>query len=600
MFSSIRWRITVPYTIIILVTTLGLTLYISSEVERARLADLESRLVAEAWVMAGVLREYLVTSPAANVDTLNVLARQWAITSGERVTVIDAQGVVLAESHANPEEMDNHLYRPEIQQAMLEGEGMSMRFSNTLRRDVMYAAVAVRTGEVVAGFVRVSLPLSQIERSVNQLGRAIIGAGLVTAGLSILLAAYIASHTISPVRRLTEVVEKMAQGDMSARLLPMTRDEVGQLTRAFNHMADQLRDKVATLAQERSRLSAVLNNMADGVIITDDIGKVLLINPAAARILRVGSSKAVGRTFAQVAYNHELIDLWNQCYQTGEEQTETVETLLYGTFLHAVITPLKESTPLRFLVILQDLTQVRRLETVRRDFISNISHELRTPLASLSLVVETLRDGAIEDPPAARRFLSHMESELSALTQMVEELLELSRIESGRVPLNMKSTKVSKLVKKPVKRLLPQAERKGVILNISLAPDLPRVQADAKRIHQVVTNLAHNAIKFTPAGGAITVFAKRVGPDDKMPDATALDPSEELILGVTDTGLGIPAEDMPRIFERFYKTDRARAQEGTGLGLAIAKHIVRGHGGHIWVESIENVGSTFYFTLQIA
>jgi two-component system phosphate regulon sensor histidine kinase PhoR len=209
-------------------------------------------------------------------------------------------------------------------------------------------------------------------------------------------------------------------------------------------------------------------------------------------------------------------------------------------------------------------------------------------LASLSLVVETLKDGAIEDPPAARRFLEHMENELGSLTQMVEELLELSRIESGKVPLSFKPTPVKKLVHKPVKSLRPLAERQGLTLTVNLADDLPRVHADTKRIHQVVMNLVHNAIKFTPPGGVITVFVKQE------------EGASELTIAVTDTGAGIPEDDVKRIFERFYKTDRARAQDGTGLGLAIAKHIVQGHGGRIWVESIEGVGSTFYFTLQVA
>jgi two-component system phosphate regulon sensor histidine kinase PhoR len=325
---------------------------------------------------------------------------------------------------------------------------------------------------------------------------------------------------------------------------------------------------------------------------------IVLMNAAAARILRYNVTKAVGRRFAQVAYSHQLIELWNRCYETQREQNETVETVLYGNFLHAVITPLRGSSPPRFLVMLQDLTHIRRLETIRRDFISNISHELRTPLASLSLVVETLRDGAIEDPPAARRFLSHMQTELAALTQMVEELLELSRIESGRVPLAMKSTKVKKLIHKPVKRLRPQAERKGVALNVALSDDLPRVRADAKRIHQVVTNLVHNAIKFTPSGGAITAFA-RVQPVPSEDDQDEAPAGREVVIGVTDTGVGIPEEDLGRIFERFYKTDRARTREGTGLGLAIAKHIVQGHQGRIWVESIEGVGSTFFFSLPV-
>jgi two-component system phosphate regulon sensor histidine kinase PhoR len=598
MFSSIWWRITLPYTIIILVTTLGLTFYLSSEVREARLADLEARLLDESRLMAEEVRGHFLPVGGTDVASLREHTALWSSVLGERVTIIGADGIVLAESHADPDDMENHLFRPEIQQALDEGVGTSMRFSQTLRREVMYAAVAVEAGDAVIGFTRLALPLEAIEANVNQLERTLLLAGGLTAFAAVAMSTYVASRTTGPIRRLTETVDRMASGDLTGRLMPTTRDEVGSLMRAFNHMVDQLEEKVATLALERSRLSTVLEHMADGVIITDEHGVIVLMNAAAARILRYNVTKAVGRRFAQVAYSHQLIELWNRCYETQREQNETVETVLYGNFLHAVITPLRGSSPPRFLVMLQDLTHIRRLETIRRDFISNISHELRTPLASLSLVVETLRDGAIEDPPAARRFLSHMQTELAALTQMVEELLELSRIESGRVPLAMKSTKVKKLIHKPVKRLRPQAERKGVALNVALSDDLPRVRADAKRIHQVVTNLVHNAIKFTPSGGAITAFA-RVQPVPSEDDQDEAPAGREVVIGVTDTGVGIPEEDLGRIFERFYKTDRARTREGTGLGLAIAKHIVQGHQGRIWVESIEGVGSTFFFSLPV-
>jgi two-component system phosphate regulon sensor histidine kinase PhoR len=597
MFSSIWWRITVPYTVIILVTTLGLTFYLSSEVRQARLEDLEGRLIDEARLLSTGLYEPFGAQASAGAALPNDLAARWSEILGHRVTLIGPDGVVLGESHADVASMDNHLFRPEVQEALRQGYGTATRFSQTLRQDIIYAAVAVGSGEDLEGFVRLSLPLSEIEANVNQLSRTIIFSGAVVSFVAIGLATYVSSLTIGPVRRLTGAVERMAAGDLSSRLLPTTRDEVGQLTRAFNHMVDQLNEKVATLALERSRLSTVLEHMADGVIITDETGVIVMINAAAARILRYDEEKAIGRRFAQVAHSHLLIDLWNRCYETQQQHNETVETMLYGNFLHAIITPLKGSDPPRFLVMLQDLTHVRRLETIRRDFISNISHELRTPLASLSLVVETLRDGAIEDPPAARRFLSHMQSELAAITQMVEELLELSRIESGRVPLSFSATDIEELVSKPVQRLQPQAERKGIALSISLPGNLPAVRADATRIQQVVTNLVHNAIKFTSSGGAVTVFARTgVGADE---NAGTVD-DRYVVIGVTDTGIGIPEDDLTRIFERFYKTDRARTQEGTGLGLAIAKHIVQGHEGHIWLESIEGVGSTFYFSLPYA
>ncbi len=618
MFSSVWWRFTAPYILILLAVTLGLTLYLSAEVRGARLEDRRGQLLDEARLMADSLHASLAAADEVDAAQLDRQADTWSRLINQRVTLIGADGTVLGESHADYREMENHLYRPEIQQALSEGTGSATRYSRTLQEEVMYAALALREGNRLLGFIRVALPLEEIEADVGRLNRTLIATGALAGLSAILLTTYVASRTVGPIRRLTEAAERMAAGDLSGRLLPTTRDEIGQLTRSFNHMAEELQEKVSTLALEQARLSTVLEHMADGVIITNEAGVIVLINTAAARILRYDEERAVGRRFAQVAYSHQLIDLWNRCYETQEEQNETVETALYGNFLHAVITPLRESDPPRYLVMLQDLTHVRRLETVRRDFISNISHELRTPLASLSLLIETLRDGAIEDPRAAQRFLTHMETEMSALTQMVEELLELSRIESGRVPVNVKPTRVHTLVHKPVERLLPQAQRKNVELNISIPEDLPKVMADPQRIHQVVTNLVHNAIKFTPSGGVISIIAQRSSSAPRWSSAPRSSPAQsqglaraksdlqegadegKVLISISDTGSGIPEEDLPRIFERFFKTDRARAQEGTGLGLAIAKHIVQGHGGQIWVKSIEGAGSTFTFSLPVA
>jgi two-component system phosphate regulon sensor histidine kinase PhoR len=283
---------------------------------------------------------------------------------------------------------------------------------------------------------------------------------------------------------------------------------------------------------------------------------------------------------------HEIIALWQQCHRTGDEQTELVEVGRQGPFLQAIVTSLGGVEPGAYLVILQDLTRVRQLETVRRDFVSNISHELRTPLASLKALSETLRDGALEDPPAAKRFIDRMDIEVDALTQMVQELLELSRIESGQVPVRLTSVALREIIIPPVERLRPQAARAGIDLTVESDDRMPAVLADPERIQQVVTNLVHNAIKFTPAGGSVRVSSALRG--------------DEVVVFVRDTGVGIPADDLPRIFERFYKADRARTGGGTGLGLAIARHIVRAHGGEIGAESIEGRGSAFHFTLPLA
>jgi two-component system phosphate regulon sensor histidine kinase PhoR len=581
MFRNIRWRIAVLYTVLILLAMTGLVVYLSDLMRDAHLADLQAQLTTGAQLIGDVL----ASSPTSDeLDSdLDPLARHYADLLGARVTIIGADGTVLGESHEDRTQMDNHLYRPEVQQALAEGQGSSVRFSRTVGYEMMYTALPVTEEGRVTSIVRVALPLRQIEASVARLRRAILSAVLLAALGAAVLALFIAEHAARPVRRLTEVVQRMAEGDLSARLLSTTQDEVGTLTRAFNQMADRLQETINTLAEEQSRLTAVLDNMADGVLITDGSGRVRLINPAAARLLDTDTEAALGRSFAQVARDHRIIALWQQCREEGRERIEPVELDRRGSFLQAIVTPLQGAEPSACLVIFQDLTQVRRLETVRRDFISNISHELRTPLASLRALADTLRDGALEDPPAARRFLDRMETEVDALAQMVQELLELSRIESGQVPFRLAPVAVADVVLPPVERLRPQAERFVLRLADDLPPDLPPVLADVERIQQVVTNLVHNAIKFTPSGGEVTISA-----------AVSTD---EVVVSVRDTGVGIPADDLPRIFERFYKADYARSGGGTGLGLAIAKHIVQGHGGRIWAESIEGRGSTFYFSL---
>ncbi len=348
--------------------------------------------------------------------------------------------------------------------------------------------------------------------------------------------------------------------------------------------------ELARLRAENQRFNSLLEIMGDGVLITDEAGLVRWLNPAAARLLGVTAAESYGRPFAVVARHHRIIELMATCRAQQTEQRAAVE-IGRELFLQVTITPFQEGDLQSTLTILQDLTQVRHLQTVRRDFISNLSHELRTPLASLRAVIETLQGGALEDPPAARRFLDRAAGEIDVLTQMVEELLELSRIESGQAPFRMAATAVSDLLPDPLDRLLPQAQRKGVTLRLEIKPGLPSVLADRERVQRVVTNLVHNAIKFTPPGGRITVSAyvkkKRPG---------------ELIIAVKDTGRGIPAQDLPRIFERFYKSDRARTRDGsgTGLGLAISRHIVQAHNGRIWVKSREGKGSTFFFTLPVA
>ncbi len=381
---------------------------------------------------------------------------------------------------------------------------------------------------------------------------------------------------------LSQIVRQTAEGDWPVLNLPENERRLEDLSNAVRNLALAQQAQLSALENQRARLADVLDQMTDGILIVDPEGRVALINPAAQRLFNV--KDPIGRSVTEVLRHHQLVETWQRCHENGEAHSEAVEIPARRQFLQINAIP-DRLIPGGSLLFLQDLTRVRRLETVRRDFISNLSHELRTPLASLKALTETLSEGALEDPPAARRFLARMETEVDALTQMTNELLELTRIESGQVPLDLKPLAPSRLLDSASERMRLQAERAGLGLVIETAENLPRVMADFPRLEQVLVNLIHNAVKFTSPGGQITLRAEQ---DAKF-----------VRFSVRDTGAGIPAEILPRIFERFYKADRARSSGGTGLGLSIARHMVEAHGGKIWAESEENRGSTFSFTIPI-
>lgn len=398
---------------------------------------------------------------------------------------------------------------------------------------------------------------------------------------------------IRPIRQLTQLLYKLRVNDGEARMLSVNDNEVGQFVRAFNQYHESSRSELSSLNRSRARLNIVFEHIIDGVLIVNLRGLVVSINPAAEVMLEQEADAAIDQTLASVVRHHDIIELWQRGQASGDVQQSVVELGSAGQVWQVEVAPILMGDVRGSIVILHDLTPVRRLETVRQDFISNISHELRTPLASLRAVVETLQDGALDDPPAAKRFLRRADDEIDTLTQMVEELLELSRIESGRVPFHFSPTPVEDVIHLAVERLTPQAKRAMLSIVTDVRPNLPPTLADADRIQQVMVNLLYNAIKFTPQDGTVTISADTFESESGQP---------MVVVTVSDNGIGIAPDDLPRIFERFYKADRARTRShgGTGLGLSIAKHIVQSHDGAIWAESGLGQGSTFYFTLPVA
>jgi two-component system, OmpR family, phosphate regulon sensor histidine kinase PhoR len=577
----LRWKIALPQILLFLLILAGLLLFLSGFVRGVYLDALQNRLRAECQLLAGDTIP-LLQHPGDSSAIQSFLSSRAAALQA-RLTLIDATGKVLGDTEADPAAMDNHLSRPEIIQAQAQGMGSSTRLSNTTRLETLYTAESVRDGPTELGYFRIAVPLSQIDAVTGRLQAALLVATLLAGGLTLIASLWTAHRVAAPLEDLTNAARQVAEGHLEMSLIPASRDEVGQLTAAFTAMTERLRVQFETLNAERGKLDAVLSQMTDGVMIVDENGAVALLNPSAERLFDFPAAPPAGHSAAEVMRHYRLMELLEECRRQGKILSTTIEIGLQKTYLHAVALPLRDALAGSTLMLFQDLTRLRRLETVRRDFISNLSHDLRTPLASLQALTETLREGALEDTTAARRFLALMQTEVDTLQQMASELLELSQIESGKVPLHSEPMAPSVLLQNASDRMRLLAERNGLTLAVEAGTGLPMVRVDGSRINQVMANLIHNAVKFTPPGGSITLRAE--------PDEAGVR------FAVSDTGAGIPAPDLPRIFERFYKVDPSRSESGTGLGLAIARHLVEAHGGRIWAESALGKGSTFFFTL---
>jgi two-component system, OmpR family, phosphate regulon sensor histidine kinase PhoR len=542
---------------------------------------LAEQLAAQAQIVAAAVAPSL--DAGEGIEATDPLVKRLGERIDARVTVVAADGSVLGDSVADPRTMDNHGARPEVVVARQMGIGEAERHSATLDADFLYVAVPIP--EVPGAVARVAVPLRDVDEAVARIRRDVVYATVTAAALAIAVAIFVAGRITGPLEDLRRQAGIIATGQLDAVVRPAGARELGDLAHAFNAMAADLRRLITEQQRSRARLEATLANLNEGVVITDEAGTVVRLNTAASRMLGAASEEVVGQPFVVASRDHDLAGLLNATLATDEPRMATVAYGRDGRVLEASARPFSGGGERLGLMVLRDVTELRRLERVRREFVANVSHELRTPLASIRAVVETLEAGAADDPAVAGEFFRRIIGD-DHLVGLVDELLDLARLESGRAVLTAENCDPVEMLMRVVERMRPQVERAGLVIRVEAAPDLPRVSVDRRRVEQVLINLIHNAVKFTPEGGEIIIAARVIG--------------GMLRVSVRDTGVGITAEELPRIFERFYKTDAARRSAGTGLGLAIAKHIVQGHGGTIWAESTAGHGATITFTLPLA
>jgi two-component system phosphate regulon sensor histidine kinase PhoR len=570
---TIRARFLLGSVVIVLALLAVVALTVPAIAREHEMETLGARLSADAALAGDLARDGF---RGASAEALDALAHRIGSDSQLRVTFIALDGTVLGESDEDRRLMDNHATRPEVVPALAGNEGRAVRHSATLGRDLLYVAVPVRDGDRVIGVARTALPLVAVDTLAGRLLASLAAGALAAAVVALALSWLVARAITRPIERIVEAADRepgVEIGDVSGP------EELQRLAAALRRAAGEVREERQATQAERDHLATLVDQLADAIYIADGDGRVELANAAARRAT---GSDVVGRRLAEVIREHEALEAIAEA-RDGSEHVTVIERSDPRRFLRVVARPLEDR---KLLVVVQDLTNLRRLETMRSDFVANVSHELRRPISSLKAMAETLEEGALDDPSAARDFVGRMHREIDGLAQLVNELLALTRIESGSEPLSLETRSPMQLLEEAARRMGPLASRAGVALLVEPSK-AANVRADPGRIEQVLANLLHNAVKFTPKHGSVRL--------------AAVDDGQMVVFSVADTGAGIDAADLPRVFERFYKTDRARAGEGTGLGLAIAKHLVQAHGGKIDASSAgPGRGSTFRFTLPRA
>ncbi|MBB6671029.1 two-component system histidine kinase PnpS [Cohnella nanjingensis] len=593
-----RFKLTALFMLLIGLSVLAAGIFTGKSYKDNHQEALRDHMVKELRVLIAAAPWPNGEPEAAQRTYLQEQAERFKSIADMRVTYIRTDGVVLGDSDHAPETMDNHLGRKEVKQALAAGEGSSIRHSDTLGQNMLYVAMAVKddAGQPV-GIIRLAMSLKDVERSLGNMWIALVfGLALVFA-LAALVSYRVALSVTRPLERMTAAAKRMADMDYAIRIPDAGRDEVSELARALNAMAGSLQGHMDEIRQNESQLQSVLDNMISGVVMIGPDGKIQLYNRSAELLLGSTAKERVGRSYTEAKQQYELLQIIREGLDNHEPLHEEL-TVYYPEerLLELNLVPMRmgEDPEPGLLLVMQDVTAIRRLERMRSEFVANVSHELKTPVAAVKGFAETLLAGAVNDPETAHSFLTIIHDESERLNRLIGDILELSKIESRRSPLQFSPVDLKIFLERQVEFMRAEAARKNIAMELQVEEEL-FLEADEDRLGQILLNLLQNGINYTPDGGRVKIVAEYV-------DGADSDAGEDRVrISVSDTGIGIPKKDIPRIFERFYRVDKARSRSsgGTGLGLSIVKHLVELHHGSIRVESTVGVGTRFILELPL-
>jgi len=592
-----RTRLTLVFLLLIGISVLAAGLFSAQLLRNSYMASMETNMDREIRVLLATSDWARTGSELETEAYYTSLIRKLRESAGSRVTYIRADGKVLGDSDHDIQDMGNHLDREEIRKAGVGVTGYAVRHSATLNENMMYAAEAVAdsSGKVV-GYIRLAMSLHAVEESLRRFWLFLL-AGLATLVLITGIISYrIARGMTRPLEKITRVAQQITNLDYRSRVNIRSRDEIGQLGHAINTMAEGLETQLGRIVENEGRLQSVMDSMQSGILMVDLEERIMLLNRKAEEFLGFTAAELLNHAYTAANQQYEFSRLVQACLETGETLRE--EMVFYfpeERIMEVSTTPVMDGQGRMAgaLIVLHDITAVRRLEKMRSEFVANVSHELKTPIAAVKGFAETLLNGALEDPETAQAFVKIIYDESERLNRLIGDILELSKIESRRVPLVFSPIDLNDFLSTSLRMVQTEADKKNIHLELRLSEPL-YLEADEDRLRQILLNLLSNGISYTPEGGEVKVRAEHV------PGVTD-DEDDKVRITVSDTGIGIPKKDLPRIFERFYRVDKARSRSsgGTGLGLSIVKHLVDLHRGTIRVESTVGVGSSFIIELPV-
>lgn len=595
-YQTIQVKLIIIYVLLILIAMQLIGIYFYKTMESSFLDTFKESLDKQGNLLVEYVKPYLSGSQEGNTEDgdlqkegLNEVVNNFNKISSAEIQVIDRSGVILSSSILPFRENQKNT-RIEVSRALQGLQDNEWDVVDSLGVRKRAIALPVEEEGVVVGAVYIIASMEDLFFTIDRMKQIFIAGTLIALALTAILGIILSNTITQPIKEVTKKATAMAEGNFNQRVNVVGEDEIGQLGFAFNYMTHRLKDALSSIEEEKDKLASILANMSDGVIATDDMGQVIVINPRAQQILQMNEQSAIGREISDLlSIPKKEIDQ----YVLGEKNTELLELQLQelGELLkiRVTFTPVfrREHGIAGTIIVLQDVTEQEKMEQSRKEFVANVSHELRTPLTSIKSYLEALDDGALEDPQLAKRFLGVTRNETERMIRLVTDLLQLSRLGSNQAVIYKEETSIYTMLEDVADRFSFQLQQKKIGISIEIEKDIQKVFIDADQIDQVLDNLVSNAIKYTAEGGSIQIIAKK--PEHGSVEIT-----------VQDTGSGIPKKDLARIFERFYRVDKARSRNmgGTGLGLSIAREIVKAHGGTIHLESEVNVGTKVIFLIR--